>query len=96
MIGLNFQEIILFKNFIFFFRNIQFSAKKMGFASASREEKFKMMRTNKSKKAVKRLNKMGKKGKVNKKIIGQLTEVKKKKAHKSLQRARDVSFILRL
>ncbi|PAV59252.1 hypothetical protein WR25_09895 [Diploscapter pachys] len=62
----------------------------MGFASASREEKFKMMRTNKSKKAVKRLNKMGKKGKVNKKIIGQLTEVKKKKAHKSLQRARDI------
>lgn len=66
----------------------------MGFASASREEKLKMMKTKRTRKLTKKLNKLGKKKVISRGIIDQFNAIKGEKSKDSKKRATNVCFQL--
>ncbi|UMM32303.1 hypothetical protein L5515_006149 [Caenorhabditis briggsae] len=59
----------------------------MGFASASREEKLKMMKTNKTRKTTKNLNRLAKKKKLSREIRDGMSDIKARKSADLRQRA---------
>ncbi|CAI5453173.1 unnamed protein product [Caenorhabditis angaria] len=62
----------------------------MGFASATREEKLKMMKSNSTRKATKNLNRLAKRGKLSREIRNSMEEIKKRKSKESRQRLVDI------
>ncbi|RCN52837.1 nucleolar complex-associated protein [Ancylostoma caninum] len=62
----------------------------MGFASASREEKLKMMKTSHSRKTTRKLNRLAKKKKISRNIIDGLKDIKARKSKDSRKRAVNV------
>ncbi|WKY12159.1 hypothetical protein Q1695_003609 [Nippostrongylus brasiliensis] len=62
----------------------------MGFASASREEKLKMMKTSHTRKTTRKLNRMAKKKKLSRNIIDGLKDIKKRRAKDSRKRVVDI------
>ena len=65
----------------------------MGFASATREEKLKMMKTTKTRKITKKLNKLGKKKVISRGIVNQLNAIKDLKSKDSKKRIFNVSYL---
>lgn len=59
----------------------------MGFASASREEKLKMMKTNKTRKTTKNLNRLAKRKKLSREIRDGMSDIKARKSSDLRQRA---------
>ncbi|EYC31688.1 hypothetical protein Y032_0003g1183 [Ancylostoma ceylanicum] len=59
----------------------------MGFASASREEKLKMMKTSHSRKTTRKLNRLAKKKKISRNVIDSLKDIKARKSKDSRKRA---------
>ncbi|PIO53429.1 nucleolar complex-associated protein, partial [Teladorsagia circumcincta] len=62
----------------------------MGFASSSREEKLKMMKTSNTRKITRKLNRMGKKKKLSRTVIDGLKDIKARKSKESRKRAVNV------
>ncbi|CAB3396801.1 unnamed protein product [Caenorhabditis bovis] len=62
----------------------------MGFASASREEKLKMMKTSNTKKTSKKLNRAARKGKLSKEIRDSIKSIKQRKSKEATQRMLDI------
>ncbi|KIH51044.1 hypothetical protein ANCDUO_18873, partial [Ancylostoma duodenale] len=60
---------------------------RMGFASASREEKLKMMKTSHSRKTTRKLNRLAKKKKISRNVIDGLKDIKARKSRDSRKRA---------
>ncbi|EPB79894.1 hypothetical protein ANCCEY_00960 [Ancylostoma ceylanicum] len=60
---------------------------RMGFASASREEKLKMMKTSHSRKTTRKLNRLAKKKKISRNVIDSLKDIKARKSKDSRKRA---------
>lgn len=66
-------------------------AENMGFASASREEKLKMLKTNKTRKTTKHLNRLAKRKKLSREIRDGMADIKSRKSADLRQRAVNVS-----
>ncbi|VDP43864.1 unnamed protein product [Heligmosomoides polygyrus] len=62
----------------------------MGFASASREVKLKMMKTSNTRKTTRKLNRMAKKKKISRKVIDELKDIKARRSKDSRKRAVNV------
>lgn len=88
----SFVEDHLFINFLISL-NQNFKNIKMGFASATREEKLKMMKTTKTRKITKKLNKLGKKKVISRGIVNQLNAIKDLKSKDSKKRIFNVSYL---
>lgn len=72
--------------------NLVFLSENMGFASASREEKLKMMKTNKTRKTTKHLNRLAKRKKLSREIRDGMSDIKMRKSADSRQRNLHVKF----
>ncbi|KHJ90002.1 hypothetical protein OESDEN_10160, partial [Oesophagostomum dentatum] len=62
----------------------------MGFVSASREEKLKMMKTSHTRKTTKKLNRLAKKKKISRNVIDGLKSIKARKSKDSRKRALNI------
>ena len=73
------------------YNNQRIFSENMGFASASREEKLKMMKTNKTRKTTKNLNRLAKRKKLSREIRDGMSDIKARKSADLRQRAVNVN-----